>query len=287
LSAAVEALSVALGRSVFKDAAAAITSLANGITQLSQTSPAILKWSVYIGGAAVALGPLGFAIAGVTAGATGLAAAFKLLTGAFLLNPIGLTVTALAGLALVIYENWDAVKKWASGSIEALGRMATWFGELPGRIGSAIAEAATSLYDAGSNLVSQLWEGMKAKFSALLGWVSGLGSSIAGAIGLGGGSTSSGASPQGRAMGGNVTRGRAYVVGERRRELFVPGMSGTIHPTTDISGRGGMHVTVNSTVNVNASGDPETIASKVRRAFVDDIGEMFRGLQADTGLRYT
>jgi hypothetical protein len=186
----------------------------------------------------------------------------------------------------VIYQNWDAVKDWASKSIEALGRM-VWFSELPGRIGSAIAEAATGLYDAGLNLISQFCEGMKARFSALLGWVSGLGSSIAGAIGLGGGSTSSGASPQGRAMGGNVTRGRAYVVGERRRELFVPGMSGTIHPTTDISGRGGVHVTVNSTVNVNASGDPETIASKVRRAVVDDIGKMFRGLQADTGLRYT
>jgi hypothetical protein len=287
LSAAVEALSVALGRSVFKDAAAAITSLANGITQLSQTSPAMLKWSVYLGGAAVALGPLGFAIAGVTAGATGLAAAFKLLTGAFLLNPIGLTITALTALALVIYQNWDAVKDWASKSIEALGRMVTWFSELPGRIGSAIAEAATGLYDAGLNLISQLWEGMKARFSALLGWVSGIGSSIAGAIGLGGGKPASGPTPAGRAMGGNVTRGRAYVVGERRRELFVPGMSGTIHPTTDIGGRSGATVTVHNTINVSGVGDPETVAQKVYQAFTDEFGRMFRGLQADTGLRYT
>jgi len=93
LSAAVEALAVALGKSVFKDAAVAITSLANGITSLSQTSPAILKWSTYIAGGVVALGPLGFAVAGVSAAVTGLAAAFKLLTGAMLMNPIGLIIT--------------------------------------------------------------------------------------------------------------------------------------------------------------------------------------------------
>jgi hypothetical protein len=39
---------------------------------------------------------------------------------------------------------------------------------LPGQIGSAIADAASGLYDAGVNLISQLWEGMKAKFSGAM-----------------------------------------------------------------------------------------------------------------------
>jgi hypothetical protein len=237
---------------------------AGPVTQahLQDWSRDFLCWALHdvIGGAVVALGPLGFAVAGVSAGVTGLAAAFRLLTGAMLANPIGLIITGLTVLAYLIYSNWDAVKKWAANSIEAFGRMVTFFMQLPGQIGSAIADAASGLYDAGVNLISQLWEGMKAKFSALLGWVSGIGSSIAGAVGLGGGSSSGGTRPPGRAMGGNVTRGRAYVVGERRRELFVPGMSGTIHPTTDIGGRSGATVTVHNTINVSGVGDPETVA---------------------------
>ena len=52
---------------------------------------------------------------------------------------------------------------------------------------------------------------------------------------------------QKRAMGGPVTAGRAYVVGEQRPELFVPRSSGTILPNVPLAGVGGGTV-VNVTV---------------------------------------
>lgn len=51
----------------------------------------------------------------------------------------------------------------------------------------------------------------------------------------------------GRAMGGPVTAGRAYIVGERRPELFVPRESGTIYPS--VGNR------VNLTLNLRYFGD--------------------------------
>jgi hypothetical protein len=61
-----------------------------------------------------------------------------------------------------------------------------------------------------------------------------IGGAIGGALGFGGG----------RAMGGPVSSGTAYVVGERGPELFVPGSSGSIVPNG-----GGRGNTINLTVN--------------------------------------
>jgi hypothetical protein len=73
-----------------------------------------------------------------------------------------------------------------------------------------------------------------------------IGGAIGGALGFGGN----------RAMGGPVSSGTAYVVGERGPELFVPGKSGTIVP----NGAGG-GTTINLTVNgaIDAEGTARTI----------------------------
>jgi predicted transcriptional regulator len=63
-----------------------------------------------------------------------------------------------------------------------------------------------------------------------------------------------------RADGGSVTAGKAYVVGERRPELFVPNTSGMILPSTEMAASSS-NQSINLTVNV-ASGTPE----QVRRA---------------------
>jgi hypothetical protein len=75
---------------------------------------------------------------------------------------------------------------------------------------------------------------------------SSIGGAIGGALGFGGG----------RAMGGPVSSGTAYVVGEKGPELFVPGKSGTIIP----NGSGG-GTTINLTVNgaIDAEGTARTI----------------------------
>ncbi len=55
----------------------------------------------------------------------------------------------------------------------------------------------------------------------------------------------------GRATGGPITGGSAYLVGERGPELFVPTASGRIEP--DGRGRGGVNVTVNVAAPRDAS----------------------------------
>lgn len=48
-----------------------------------------------------------------------------------------------------------------------------------------------------------------------------------------------------RASGGDVAAGRAYVVGEKRPEIFVPKTSGTILPSTSLASGGGITVQMN------------------------------------------
>lgn len=76
----------------------------------------------------------------------------------------------------------------------------------------------------------------------------------------------------GRATGGPVTGGRAYMVGERGPELFVPTSSGRIE--TARGGRGPVSVTVNVAAPANAS--PQFMArsgAQVARAVRDAIAK--------------
>jgi hypothetical protein len=82
---------------------------------------------------------------------------------------------------------------------------------------------------------------------------SSIGGAIGGALGFGGG----------RAMGGPVASGTAYVVGERGPELFVPKSSGMVVP----NGMGG-GTTINLTVNgaIDAEGTARTIIDVLNRS---------------------
>jgi hypothetical protein len=95
------------------------------------------------------------------------------------------------------------------------------------------------------NLVADLIRG----FQTLIN----LGSKIGNAIGAVGGALGFGG---GRADGGPVSSGTAYVVGERGPELFVPGRSGTIIPNGRSSGN-----TIN--VTVNGAIDPISTARQI------------------------
>lgn len=77
---------------------------------------------------------------------------------------------------------------------------------------------------------------LQANNAAGSGGSGGILGSLLGAIGLGGGGSSSGggipwADDTFRAGGGPVQAGKAYIVGEKRPEVFVPGQSGMIHPS--------------------------------------------------------
>ncbi|WP_426165816.1 tail tape measure protein [Sandarakinorhabdus sp. DWP1-3-1] len=118
----------------------------------------------------------------------------------------------------------------AGGSIErALARAA-----ITGKFGfedlrrvalNALADIATSA--------------LRSDIGALFGGGSG-GSGLFGAIGAGIGSLFG---APGRAIGGPVSGGRPYLVGERGPELFVPAGAGRVE--TGVPGRGAVNVTVN------------------------------------------
>ena len=57
-----------------------------------------------------------------------------------------------------------------------------------------------------------------------------------------------------RASGGPVSPGRAYVVGERRPELFVPNVPGMIVPSADMMGAAGTSSHVTQHFSINAQG---------------------------------
>lgn len=68
-----------------------------------------------------------------------------------------------------------------------------------------------------------------------------------------------------RAAGGPVRKGMPYVVGEKRRELFVPDSNGTIMPRVPTGANGGgRHFTIN--VNVPAVANPAAVGAAVVEA---------------------
>ncbi len=76
----------------------------------------------------------------------------------------------------------------------------------------------------------------------------------------------------GRATGGPVSAGRAYWVGERGPELFVPPGAGRIEPT---GGRGGRDVKVAIAISTPTPGDPlllQKSSRQVARAVRSAIG---------------
>jgi len=87
-----------------------------------------------------------------------------------------------------------------------------------------------------------------------------------------------------RAVGGPVTPGQSYIVGERGPELFRPRRSGSIDPSGK---RGGGGVTVSPTFNfrINGEANPSAIEAHVRRALDDYVSEAFRGVQLDAGAK--
>ena len=99
-------------------------------------------------------------------------------------------------------------------------------------------------------------------------------SQLGGLLGGAGGLLGSVLGLPGRATGGNVAPGSAYLVGERGPELFIPTSAGRID-----NGSGGSGRDVRVSINLNApagSSSPETLrrssrqlASAVRRALAD------------------
>ncbi|HEY0271357.1 MAG TPA: tail tape measure protein [Sphingomonas sp.] len=100
--------------------------------------------------------------------------------------------------------------------------------------------------------------------SAVSGGVAALfGGSDSGLVSLGGKLVGALAGLPGRATGGPVSPGRAYMVGEQGPELFVPTAAGSIAPAA--SAGGGRDVRVSITLNAPQGTEPQALARSSRQ----------------------
>lgn len=200
----------------------------------------------------------------------------------------------LAALGRAIGDGFS----WAYQKIQEFG---SWIGSFFSR--EVLSEGQKQAYaQAGADLANAMIDAIKSAFNGLLAWFSTLPSRIVAAIGsidvsslirwpsmpswLGGGSAEP-ATPEsvpGKAVGGPISRGSTYMVGERGPELITAGRSGYVNKAGSAAG-GGM--TVNQTISFNITGRAdEDVVEKIRRVLRDEVRETFRGVYADAGLRF-
>lgn len=291
------------------------------LNELSASNPRLLELGTYAAMALVALVPLGMAfsalggLAGAAVGAIGLIGSAIAVLG----GPATIAIGLLTALGVAIYRNWDKVKEvfsaiggvlssigsaigngivafaeWGAqailglrdGLVSGASAVLSWVAGFGTELAGAIASAGVSLFDAGARLLQSLWDGMKSVFSGIVNWASGvpgrIGNAIKGAVGLGGGESSGGAAPPARARGGPVSRGRSYLVGEHRPEIFTPGSSGYISPRADGGGSGsGGPVSITNHFTISGVADPEEITRRVMETMKRATEFAFRGAQAD------
>lgn len=237
-----------------------------------------------IAGVVSAIGTIGAAIGAVTA-------AFPVLAGigtviAVAGGPITAIIAGIVGIGLAIKAVVDYWPEISTAATRSWWQIKGVWGQFTRWVSGIFNNVLTMARTMGQRIVGFIIDGLKAKVGALFGWIRNTWSSITGFFSGsgGGGSASAGASSPGgmyrgggrssmaapgRALGGRVLAGQPYTVGERRRELFVPGMDGAIIPRIARPVTAGNQVTINAPVTIHASGDGAGIREQVRQAFED------------------
>ncbi len=197
-----------------------------------------------------------------------------------------------APLGDAIARGWEAAKS----AVSAVG---DWIGSIfqQETLTDADKEKARQ---AGYDFVMALWNGMKQVFADLTGWVSAqvdkitapvrnLASKVSGMFS--GGAEGVSSDPMGtgvdgqRAKGGPISRGSRYLVGERGPELITAGRSGYVNPAGSAT-TGGVIVSPVFNMTFNGRTDADDVVEKIRRVMRDEVRETFRGVFADTGMRF-
>ena len=159
------------------------------------------------------------------------------------------------------------------GSIKlAFDGLIAWFASLPSRIVAAIGRIDVS------GLI---------KWPSLPSWLGGSAAPVAAAAPAPSAAPAAGENtPPGRAAGGPISRGAAYLVGERGPELITAGRSGYVNKAG--SGGGAESITVSPVFNMTFNGrtEPDDVVQQIRRVLRDEVRETFRGVYADAGLRF-
>jgi TP901 family phage tail tape measure protein len=244
---------------------------------------------------------------------------------ALVANPVGLIigglVAALAALGVWVYNNWSGIKEFfagfgegfmkglgpAGGAIKSmadgLGSVVNWLGQLLGPLDESGSkwrswgETVGGVVTKGVQLVA---EGIQ-KLIGFLGTVVSKAGEVGGALkGMfswkaWGGAAAAPAVPLAgaRALGGPVTYGRPYLVGERGPELFIPGASGHIETNNTLrrltadgtaavaatesrNVRGGP-INIQNHWTINGADDPRAVAAQVEAHFAG----MMRRLESE------
>jgi TP901 family phage tail tape measure protein len=191
----------------------------------------------------------------------GLGFAFRLLLG-----PVG---WALLAAQLV----WMFRDKIAA----AWGVITSWF---TGTAWPAIKGTLSAALDWGKTLVDNIKSGISSAWEGLKGWFRSKWNDLApGILKVGMMTTPLGAATiaanagmklaGARALGGSVSGGSGYLVGERGPEYFIPGRSGTIIDAATVSAlnrnRGGGGAPVTNHFHIHGATDPQATAREVER----------------------
>jgi len=225
-----------------------------------------------------------------------LSAALKAANLAFLTSPIFWVVAAIAGSAFLIVKYWEPIKNFFSKLWtgikaifwKAIDFMKEWGVIFLGPIGLLIKAwqmVPDRFKNIGTDIVMGLWNGIKAKATALFDFVKGIGKGIANAF-----KTVFGiASPSKVFMdyGVNITEGAHNGIkkGESKLVGASKGMGSSIKPTA--SGRGGggnSSVTVNFSPVINGgSGD---VTAQVKALIPELIRQIEAQMQRKARLAY-
>ena len=197
-------------------------------------------------------------------------------------------------------------REWGASAGAAVGDVVRWFAELPGKIAASLG----SLYDIGRKFMQSFFDGLVSIGSDILNWASGLADKISSVLTLPNRAPQSSVNPRGagagmkpavdpndpygvgpiedltlRATGGPVSRGASYLVGERGPELITAGRSGYVNKAGSFPA-GGITVAPVFNMTFNGKTDSEDVVQQIRRVLRDEVRETFRGVFADTSMRF-
>ncbi|MCZ2857426.1 phage tail tape measure protein [Blastococcus sp. VKM Ac-2987] len=195
------------------------------------------------------------------------------------MGPIGWAIAAIAGIAIVVYKNWDTI-------VEKTGQAWGWVSD---KI-SGFIEHFKTLPVKIAFIALTLWDGIKDSFRSALNWVidkwNGFSltakvpdNTITSALGIAGkGFAFETPNIPRFASGGVAPGGVPIIVGERGPELVTLGETSRVynaHDTASLAGGSNRPVEIHNAFNITGP-DPQAIARQIEDALEESFEESLR-----------